>query len=186
MKLSKVLLPVSLLLSAVNLFAFSPVVKATNDRLFGQRIFTFVVGEMFFFRNHLPPATPAALIKNLYQVHAKNSGAIVQGKNREILDKYFSKKLADLIWKDVTAHKDEVGVIDFDLFYNAQDINVSKLVVTPRTISENRAMVQVTFNNYNRRNSLMYLLVKENSVWKIADINYGKGETLLNYFDNII
>lgn len=125
---------------------------------------------------------PDALVKDLYKTHDKDNGAIVQGKNRAILDKYFDKNLASLIWKDMTTNKDEVGVIDFDIFYNTQDPEIKNLVVGAAKIDGDKASVPVTFDNYKTKNSLTYSLVKENSTWKISDISYGKGENLLKYF----
>jgi len=110
------------------------------------------------------------------------SGAIVQGKNRAILDKYFDKNLADLIWKDMTTNKEEVGVIDFDIFYNAQDADVKNLVVGTPKIDGDKANAVVTFENFKEKNILTYSLIKEKGAWKISDIDYGQGNTLLKYF----
>ena len=181
----KHLLQACLPLSIIIFSAFSSAAKTTNDEKLFQQITGSATRAVFLNRNQMPSIPPDALVRDLYRTHTKNSSAIVQGKNRIILDKYFEKRLADFIWKDAITHQDEVGVIDFDLFYNAQDIRVSNMVIKPAKINGNRATVAVTFDNYKRKNKLTYLLVKENSVWKITDINYGKGETLLHYFDNI-
>ncbi len=125
---------------------------------------------------------PDALLKDLYKTHEKDSGAIVQGKNRAILDKYFDKNLADLIWKDMTTNKEEVGVIDFDIFYNAQDADVKNLVVGTPKIDGDKASAVVTFENFKEKNTLTYSLIKEKGAWKISDIDYGQGNTLLKYF----
>lgn len=125
---------------------------------------------------------PDALIRDLYKMHDKQPGAIVQGKNRAILDKYFDRNLADLIWKDMTANQNEIGTIDFDIFYNTQDPDIKKLSVGAPQISGERASVPVTFENYGTKNSLTYSLVKQKGTWKISDINYGAGNTLLKYF----
>jgi hypothetical protein len=125
---------------------------------------------------------PDALIKDLYKTHDKNYGAIVQGKNRAILDKYFDKNLGGLIWKDMTTNQNEVGVIDFDIFYNTQDPEIKNLVVGAAKINGDKAVVPVTFDNFKEKNSINYNLIKEKSVWKISDIDYGEGNTLLKYF----
>ena len=125
---------------------------------------------------------PDALIKDLYKTHDRDNGAIVQGKNRKILDKYFDKNLAGLIWKDMTTNRGEVGVIDFDIFYNTQDPDIKNLNVGAAKINGDKATVPATFTNYNTKYSVTYSLVKENSAWKISDIGYDKGESLLKYF----
>ena len=127
--------------------------------------------------------TPDALIRDLYKTHDQNNGAIVQGKKRAILDKYFDKKLGDLIWTDMTTNQNEVGVIDFDIFYNTQDAEIKNLAVGTAKINGGKATVPVTFVNYTTKNTLVYSLVREKATWKISDINYGKGESLLKYFN---
>jgi hypothetical protein len=131
-------------------------------------------------------AAPDTLIKDLYDVHAQDmkseNDRIVNGKDRKYLDKYFDKNLADLIWKDLTTHTDEVGVIDFDLFYNAQDFDIKNLVVSPAKIEGAKATVPVSFSNYNAKELVTYLMTQENGAWKISDIKYKTGDTLLKLF----
>jgi hypothetical protein len=54
-------------------------------------------------------------------VHGQKNSNILSNKSRKLLDKYFDRNLANLIWKDLTTHRNEYGVIDFDIFYNTQD-----------------------------------------------------------------
>ncbi len=126
--------------------------------------------------------TPDALIRDLYKTHDQNNGAIVQGSNRAILNKYFDRNLSGLIWTDMTTNQGEVGVIDFDMFYNAQDTEIKNLAVGAAKINGGRATVPVTFENYKAKNTLVYSLVKEKTAWKISNINYGKDSSLLKYF----
>ncbi|HEX8248060.1 MAG TPA: DUF3828 domain-containing protein [Pyrinomonadaceae bacterium] len=125
---------------------------------------------------------PDALVKDLYKTHDKDNGAILDGKSRKLLDKYFDKTLADFIWKDLTTHKDEVGVLDFDPFYNAQDVRIKNFKVGAPKIEGDRATVPVTFQNFDRKETLNYALARQNGAWKISDIKYTNGESLLGYF----
>ena len=104
------------------------------------------------------------------------------GKSRVYLDKYFDKNLADLIWKDLTSNSEEVGVIDFDVFYNAQDASIKNLQIGKAVIKGSTATVPVHFTNYGRNENLVYSLVREGGAWKISDIKYRGAETLLNFF----
>jgi len=125
---------------------------------------------------------PDALVKDLYKTHDKDNGAILDGKSRKLLDKYFNKTLADYIWKDLTTHKDEVGVLDFDPFYNAQDVEIKNFNVGAPKIEGDKATVPVTFQNFDRKDTLTYTLTRQNSAWKISDIKYTDGSTLVGYF----
>lgn len=127
-------------------------------------------------------SAPDAVVKDLYKTHNKDQGVILDGKSRKLLDKYFDKTLADLMWKDLTTHTDEVGVLDFDPFYNAQDTQIKKFAVGKPKIDGKKATVIVTFQNFTRKETLNYQLVRQNSAWKISDIKYTDGTSLLGYF----
>lgn len=126
--------------------------------------------------------TPDALIRDLYKTHDKDNGAILDGKSRRLIDKYFDKTLADFFWKDLTTHRDEVGVLDFDPFYNAQDIQIKNFKVGAPKIEGDKATVPVTFQNFDRGETLTYSLARQNGAWKISDIKYTNGDSLLGYF----
>jgi hypothetical protein len=129
---------------------------------------------------------PDAVLNNIYEIHAKdfksNKDQFLDGKSRKMLDKFFDKNLANLIWKDLTTNKGEVGVIDFDLFYASQDPNIKNVKVSPAVIKGDSATDIVTFTDSGLKRTLVYNLVKENGSWKISDINYGNEGTLLKYF----
>lgn len=131
-------------------------------------------------------AAPEALVDDLYRFHAQDFKAerdrILDGKSRRFVDKYFDKNLADLIWKDLTTHRDEVGVLDFDPFYNAQDAKITGLHVGRAIVKGDKATVPVSFSNYGTKQALTYRLAKENGGWKITDIGYSDGSSLLKYF----
>ena len=122
-------------------------------------------------------AGPDAVVRDLYKVHAEEFRTsrfrIMSGKDRKLLDKFFDKNLADLIWKDLTTHVGEVGVLDFDPFYNAQDADIKNLKVSPAVVNGDTAESTVTFTNYGKKEKLIYTLVKQNGSWKISNINYG-------------
>jgi hypothetical protein len=126
------------------------------------------------------------LIRDLYKVHGEDFKAekdrILNGKSRKLLDKYFDKNLADLIWRDLTTHTDEVGVIEFDLFYAAQDAEIKNVHVGRANVESDGATVPVTFDNYGTRETVTYKLTKQIGAWKISDIKYRDGGTLLKYF----
>lgn len=131
-------------------------------------------------------STPDALVRALYKTHdydlKHNKDSLLNGRSRRTLDKYFDKTLANYIWKDLTTHKGEVGVMDFDPFYNTQDPQITTLIVGTAKIVANRAMVRVTFKNAGRKEIITYKLTKQKSVWKISDIEYDNDQSLLKHF----
>ncbi len=131
-------------------------------------------------------ATPEGLVKDLYRIRAidypGNSDRIFDGKNRNAIDKYFAKTLADYIWNDATSKTDEIGALEFDPFYEGQDAKITKLVVGSAKINGEKATVIVKFLNFNEKKSLTYKLIKQNSGWKISDIKFTDGGSLLQVF----
>lgn len=130
--------------------------------------------------------TPDALIKELYKTHAEdmtNDGnRILSSQNRNNLDKFFDKSLADMMWKDLTNDAEELGVLDFDPFYNAQDFEIKNLAVGAPKIVGTKATVIVKFSNFGKKETITYQLIKRGAAWKISDIKYAKGGSLVKYF----
>src|SRR5919205_2526304 len=71
------------------------------------------------------PASPDAVVRELYRVHKKGYGHVFVKEGRKLQQRFFDENLANLIWKDLTeTPQDEVGHLDFDPLYNAQDIHI--------------------------------------------------------------
>jgi len=123
-----------------------------------------------------------ALVKDLYAQHDARKSPFFQTKNRALVDKYFDKNLADLIWKDANESAGEVGAIGFDPLYNAQDANIKNFALASPRVNGEKATVAVSFENYKEKKTVMYTLARQKSDWKISDIDYGDGSTLLGIF----
>lgn len=122
-----------------------------------------------------------ALVAELYQQHASDASPFFQTKSRELVDKYFEKSLADLIWSDAVASNGEVGALGFDPLYDAQDTDIKNFAVQPATVAD-QAQVIVTFDNFGERQQITWSLVPFGDAWKIADVTYGDGRTLRGTF----
>jgi Protein of unknown function (DUF3828) len=127
-------------------------------------------------------STPNALIADLYNAHNHKRGPFFQTRSRALLYKYFEKDLADLIWKDAINSKGEVGVIDGDPLYNAQDMEIKNFAIAKARNEEGKTMVDVTFENFGQKKQLTFLLVKGAPGWRIHDIIYGESGTLRSWF----
>src|ERR1041385_5040665 len=73
--------------------------------------------------------SPDALVRDLYTAHTHKRSPFFQTRSRALLYKYFVKSLADLIWTDQKNSKGEVGVIDGDPLYDAQDMQIKKFAI---------------------------------------------------------
>jgi hypothetical protein len=124
-------------------------------------------------------AAPDTVVADLYKQHDAKKSPFFQTKSRGLVDKYFTKATADLIWKDAKTSKGEVGAIDFDPLYNAQDVDIKNFAVGKGDVKDENATVAVTFTNYDSKQTLTLALRLIDNNWKIDDIKYPEGHSLL-------
>lgn len=130
-------------------------------------------------------ATPEALVGELYDRHDNESSPFFQDENRELVDRYFVKTLADMIWQDAVEADEEIGALDFDPLYNAQDTEIADFQLGRADIKGDKATVNAVFDNFGESQTVKYLLTKENGVWKIEDIDYGDTTLVKIYGENL-
>jgi len=126
-------------------------------------------------------ATAKALVADLYKQHDAKKGPFFQTKDRTLVDKYFTKPLADLIWKDATTSAGEVGAIDGDPLYDAQDMEIKNFAIGDAVIKGEAATVPVTFENFGKKVTITFALKQENKAWKIDDIRFTRGDSLMKW-----
>jgi len=126
-----------------------------------------------------PAASPEALVSELYKQHDADRSPFFQTDDRARVDKYFEKSLADLIWKDAVESGGEVGALGADPLYDAQDTEIKNFAVRAVNQSDGKAEVAAAFENFGKKQRIVYRLVAVGPDWKIADIDYGNGTTLL-------
>jgi hypothetical protein len=123
---------------------------------------------------------PETVVKELYRVHRNGYGHVFEKQGRKLQQKFFDQKLAALIWKNLTQTPEgEVGNIDFDPLYNAQDTQIKNFRVGASTIKGNTATVPVTFMNFDQRVRVEFRLVNTRQGWKVSNILYGGGSDLV-------
>ncbi len=123
--------------------------------------------------------SPRTLVVNLYNQHKKRS-PFFQRKSRALLDKYFTRELATLLWNDVLSSGDEVGALDGDPLFNAQEMEITDFSIEPGTVVAQAAEVPVSFKNLGQKHTVVFRLVAERSGWKIANIEYDDGANLVD------
>ena len=124
--------------------------------------------------------SPKDLVAQLYQAHRSKNDPLTETK---LLDRYFDSALLALYLKDQREAKSEVGRIDGDPLYNAQDIEINDFSISaPEKTGPSRpgmeARVTVRFKNLGKPARLEYLLSRTASGWRISDIRYDDGTSL--------
>jgi hypothetical protein len=125
--------------------------------------------------------SPNALVADLYRVHNRKHSPFFQTRSRALLYKYFAKSLADMIWKDAVTSKGEVGALDGDPLYDAQDMEIKKFAIGKPSYADGKAKVNVTFENLGQLKSFVFVLVNGRTGWRIDNIEYGEGRSLRGY-----
>jgi hypothetical protein len=124
-----------------------------------------------------PRTSAGTLVSNLYKQHKRRS-PFFQTKSRALLDRYFDKTLANLILKDAIRSKGEVGAIDGDPLFNAQDMEIKNFAIHDPVYGEGTAEVRVSFENFGRQKEITFLLIPRASDWRITNIKYDDGADL--------
>jgi hypothetical protein len=120
------------------------------------------------------------LVAQLYKEHSGKSDPLQYPASKKLLQNYFYKPLLDLYLKDQAASKGEVGKIDFDPLYDAQDLQLTDFnLVIPNNKKES-GYVAAHFKNMGLKQQVVFILKSTKAGWRIADIQYKDGRSLLN------
>jgi hypothetical protein len=124
--------------------------------------------------------SPDSVVRELYRVHNNGRGHIFDAKGKKYIYKFFDQKLADLIWKNLTeTSADEVGNLDFDPLYNAQDMKITNFQVGRPVMEGEESTVLVSFRNFGQRTTIKFELHNGKEGWRIKNLIYGDKSDLI-------
>jgi hypothetical protein len=138
------------------------------------------IGSVGFAQSRAKATAPNVIVKNLYAAHKAGSSPFFQTKNRALVDRYFTRNLADLIWKDAVTAKGEVGALDFDPLYGSQDPQITDFTIMEtgwggdsKFGPASEAVVQVTFKDSGKERMISFQFKQgKDKRWKIYDVHY--------------
>ena len=112
--------------------------------------------------------SPKAVVEALYEPYFQPAESF----DYQLLDAtpLQSAGLKALFDKDREEAGDGMGRIDFDPYVNGQDFQLTDLVVAEPVYVAGRAVVAVSFANFEQPRDMGYLLVQEGEAWKIDDM----------------
>jgi hypothetical protein len=83
----------------------------------------------------------------------------------------YSQRLQALIDKDESETPEgEVGRLDWDVFVDGQDWQLTELKIVPVANDGARAQVRATFKNFDEPRDILYTLISEGGRWRIDEI----------------
>jgi Protein of unknown function (DUF3828) len=124
--------------------------------------------------------TPEALVAELYQVHKGKSDPLQYPQSQKLLGHYFYDPLLKLYLNDQRQSKGEVGKIDFDPLYDAQDFQITNFNIVHLDNKGGDELVAARFKNIGVDQEIVFEMRKIKTGWRIADIKYKDGRTLMN------
>ena len=149
---------------------------------------------------------PDALVANLYRqagagvyVDGRKGAAgstdrVFQARSRTLLDKYFEKSLADLIWKALLRWKSsgdsEIEDFDYVLFnFGYGEGTITKFAIGKPSYQSQKAQVDVSYDvvyappavskRSVHKETIIFLLAAGETGWKVSDIKYDGGKKSL-------
>jgi hypothetical protein len=126
--------------------------------------------------------TPEALLADLYKQHNAKKGPFFQTEDRALVDKYFVKSTADLIWKlNNTKSTDMFHGLGGDPMYGVPPDTVTGLNIEKHYDAPRDEMPEIPVRFIYRRRELVtyFHFKKDNGVWKIDDIQWPDAVSLL-------
>jgi len=127
-----------------------------------------------------PTNSPDSVIRELYRVHNNGKGGVFEAKGKKYIYKFFDQKLADLIWKNITETPEgEVGNLDFDPLYNAQDTGITNFVVGKPVVAGDKSTVLVSFRNFGQRTRIKFEMHSGKEGWRIENVIYRVASNIL-------
>jgi len=126
----------------------------------------------------------ASFVEAIYAPYKIKDGKGSPLDSDAAVKRYFEPKLAALIIRDrnKAAKRGEVSTLDMDPFIDAQDWDISAVDAVVRDAGAEKAVATVSFNNLGKQTSVVLDLVKLKDGWRIADINWGRKQTLRTLF----
>ena len=120
-------------------------------------------------------APPKDLVAQFYQAHRSKHDPLDE---TQLLGRYFDGALLKLYLKDKREAKGEVGRLDGDPLYNAQDIEIKDFSVSAPEMVGGETRVTVHFKNIGKPTRVIYVLSRTADGWRISDIRYDDGSSL--------
>ncbi len=128
-----------------------------------------------------PSAT--AFVTDIYNAYKGKDAKGVPLDNARALRRIFEPSLAALVNEDekIAAKRNEVGLLDFDPFIDAQDFEIASFDIAVSDDGADKATATVKFVNVDKPYAVVLALVKVGTDWRIHDITWqrdGKSDTL--------
>ncbi len=112
---------------------------------------------------------PEAIVGSIYALY-EGDGLGAFPTDPDVLKLFSARTRLLLEEDDKLAQRDGIGRLDFDVFVDAQDWDLSEVSISKPEVSGETAVVDASFRNFDEQRTLRYLFVNEDGSWLIDDI----------------
>ena len=140
--------------------------------MFKRTLFVLMLTAATTFAGEL---SPKDLVAQFYQAHGSKHDPLDE---TQLLGRYFDAALLKLYLNDKREAKGEVGRLDGDPLYNAQDMEIRDFSVSAPEMVGGETRVTVHFKNLGKPTRVVYILSRTAGGWRISDIRYDDGSSL--------
>lgn len=119
----------------------------------------------------VPSSSATAFVEAVYRAHDPTKPGVPPWDGARCRET-FTVRLCELIEKDRREAGEEVGRLDGDVLYDAQDFGISNLAFAPGVEQGGRASVRVTFVNLGQQAEVLVWVERAAGGWRIDDLEY--------------
>jgi Protein of unknown function (DUF3828) len=152
--------------------------KENMRQLIVVTVFLFNLGGLWAETSLAKATSPEKVVTELYAAHKGKADPLQYPASKKLLGAYFEKGLLALFLKDQSESQGEVGKLDFDPLYDAQDFDIKNFSVALVAEQKDLAEVAASFKNMGTSARIVFLLSNSVQGWRITDIRYSDGRTL--------
>lgn len=125
-----------------------------------------------------PRSAADRLVRALYFEHNKQGNPLLETKNRALIDQFFIKSTADLIWRGASTSPGKLKRTKSNPLFNAPNESIKKMWVLPAAVAGSRAVVYVTFERNAKPEEIRIDMRQVAGRWRIMDMRYPDGKRL--------
>lgn len=125
-----------------------------------------------------PRSAADRLVRALYFEHSKKANPLLETKDRALVDQFFVKSTADLIWRNMSVSPEKIHQMKNNPLFNAPTSAIKKMWVEPGAVAGTRAVVYVTFEHNAKPEEIRIDMQQVAGRWRIMDMLYPNGSRL--------
>ncbi|MEJ8571839.1 DUF3828 domain-containing protein [Microbaculum marinum] len=128
-----------------------------------------LLAALLFSGGAVAQETPDQVVRSIYATY-EGQGLGISPADPGMREIFSARLQALLAEEDQRIESDGIGLLDFDVFVDGQDFQVTDLQIGKPQVSGDEAHLDVRFLNFGEPREYRYSFVKESGRWRIDEI----------------